>query len=398
MVDLSIERVSKRYRLRNPDSAGSPLRRATGRLFARQHDFWALRDVSLEVRRGETFGIIGHNGAGKSTLMKLLSGITAPTEGEIRIRGRLAALIELGSGFHPELTGRENVYMSASILGMKRREITAKFASIVDFAGIGEFIDVPVKWYSSGMYVRLGFAIAAHVDADVLLVDEVLAVGDAAFQGKCFQRIGELRERGTTIVMITHDLGAIERLAARAMLLDHGHVVAIGAARDVVANYQRRVEGGGADPFGEQEARPPAVIEEITIAGAPGGAAMQAKTGEALRVQIAFDCARAMPGAVFDLFFYGFTDGSMQSHCSSAGDGPRTLAPGPGRVEFELPALGLQPGIYTIGATVTEEGAVRPCAWQYGRATLYVAGGVGLQGRFYMPHAFRVLSKPGKAA
>src|SRR5512133_3359422 len=222
MIDLSIEHVSKRYRLRNPDSVGSPLRRLAGRLFPPRHDFWALRDVSLAVPHGETTGIIGHNGAGKSTLMKLLSGITAPTGGEIRIRGRLAALIELGSGFHPELTGRENIFMSGAVLGMRRREIVAKFDSIVEFAGIGEFIDVPVKWYSSGMYVRLGFAIAAHMDADILLVDEVLAVGDAAFQSKCFARIGELKRAGTTIVMITHDLGAIERLASRAVLLDHG--------------------------------------------------------------------------------------------------------------------------------------------------------------------------------
>src|SRR5512135_1046203 len=216
MIDVSVSHVSKRYRLRNPESATlSPLQRLAGRFLPRQHDFWALRDISFDVPTGETVGIIGHNGAGKSTLMKLLSGITAPSEGEIRVRGRLAALIELGSGFHPELTGRENVFMSASILGMRRREVQAKFDRIVEFAGIGEFIDVPVKWYSSGMYVRLGFAIAAHIDLDILLVDEVLAVGDAAFQTKCFNRIAELKRAGTTILVITHDLSAIERLAER---------------------------------------------------------------------------------------------------------------------------------------------------------------------------------------
>ncbi len=262
MIDLSINHVSKRYRLRNPESDGvSPLQRFADRFFPRQHDFWALRDVSFEVPRGETIGIIGHNGAGKSTLMKLLSGITAPTEGEIRIRGRLAALIELGSGFHPELTGRENVFMSGSILGMRRREIQSKFDQIVDFAGIGEFVDVPVKWYSSGMYVRLGFAIAAHLDLDVLLVDEVLAVGDAAFQAKCFARIGELKRAGTTIVMITHDLGAIQRLASRAVLLDRGVVKRVGPVAEVISAYKRFVEGGGA---GEE-------TEETVLAGAPDG-------------------------------------------------------------------------------------------------------------------------------
>lgn len=239
-IDLSIEHVSKRYRIRNPESGGGwPLRR----FFPAQHDFWALRDVSLQVRRGETTGVIGHNGAGKSTLMKLLSGITAPTEGEIGICGRLAALIELGSGFHPELTGRENVFMSGAVLGMRRREIAAKFDRIVEFAGIGEFIDVPVKWYSSGMYVRLGFAIAAHIDVDILLVDEVLAVGDAAFQPKCYDRIAELRRAGTTIVIITHDLGAIERLTERVMLLDHGRVVTVGPPQEVVAAYRRAIDG-----------------------------------------------------------------------------------------------------------------------------------------------------------
>ncbi len=260
MIDLSIEHVSKRYRIRNPDSAGdSPLKRLAGRFFAPRRDFWALRDVSIAVASGETLGIIGHNGAGKSTLMKLLSGITAPTEGEIRVRGRLAALIELGSGFHPELTGRENVFLSAAVLGMRRREIAAKFNSIVDFAGIGDFIDVPVKWYSSGMYVRLGFAIAAHVAVDILLVDEVLAVGDAEFQAKCFARIGELKRAGTTIAMITHDLGAIERLASRAVLLDHGVVKRIGPVVEVVSAYKRLVEGRDA---GEE-------TQETVLAGAP---------------------------------------------------------------------------------------------------------------------------------
>jgi ABC-type polysaccharide/polyol phosphate transport system ATPase subunit len=265
VIDLSIEHVSKRYRIRSPGSTGSTLRRIAGRFIAQQHDFWALRDVSLQVSRGETIGIIGHNGAGKSTLMKLLSGITAPSEGEIRIRGRLAALIELGSGFHPELTGRENVFMSGAVLGMRRREIAAKFDGIVEFAGIGDFVDVPVKWYSSGMYVRLGFAIAAHVDVDILLVDEVLAVGDAAFQSKCFTRIEELRRSGTTIVMITHDLGAIERLAERAVLLDHGKVMAIGPAREVVATYEQAVKNAKAGMPEESPAGAPMTI--------PGGGA-----------------------------------------------------------------------------------------------------------------------------
>src|SRR5258705_10683105 len=202
MIDLSFNRVSKRYRIRHESEESAsqhPLIRKWNALWTRPEDFWAVRDVSFEVERGEALGIIGHNGAGKSTILKLLSNITTPTEGEIRINGRLAALIEVGSGFHPELTGRENVYLSGSIMGMRRREIDPKLDSIVEFAGVRQFIDTPVKRYSSGMYVRLGFAIAAHLDPEILLLDEVLAVGDAAVQAKCMQRIKELKDNGTTI-------------------------------------------------------------------------------------------------------------------------------------------------------------------------------------------------------
>src|SRR5690242_17584181 len=191
MRAVTFDRVSKRYRLRQAGRA--------------REDFWAVKDVSFEVARGETLGIIGHNGAGKSTILKLLSRITAPSSGTITLQGRLAALIEVGSGFHPELSGRENIFLSGSILGMRRREIAAKLDRIVDFSGVGPFIDMPVKWYSSGMYVRLGFSVAAHLEADILLVDEVLAVGDAAFQLQCYERIGELRRAGTTLLFISHD-------------------------------------------------------------------------------------------------------------------------------------------------------------------------------------------------
>ncbi|MEP6779558.1 MAG: ABC transporter ATP-binding protein, partial [Gemmatimonadaceae bacterium] len=225
-VDIEFNDVSKRYLIDSNrstlPSSGNTLARGIDRLRSKTEAFWAVRNVSFDVRRGEALGIIGHNGAGKSTILKLLSNITAPTSGSITIRGRLSALIEVGSGFHPELSGRENIFLSGSILGMRRREIATKLDSIVEFAGIRQFVDTPVKRYSSGMYVRLGFAIAAHLEPDILLLDEVLAVGDSAFQAKCLLRIKDLEAAGTTIVFISHDLLAVERVHK----LDRGEVVA----------------------------------------------------------------------------------------------------------------------------------------------------------------------------
>src|SRR3981081_1690410 len=241
MIDLKFDRVSKKYDIR--PASNSP-RRWYKRAFAqRSQPMWALRDVSFEVKEGEALGIVGHNGAGKTTILRILSSITSPTQGEITVRGRLAAMVEVSSGFHPELTGLENVYLHGAMLGMRRSEIRRKLESIVEFAGVPEYIDVPVKRYSSGMYVRLGFSIAAHLDPAILLLDEVLAVGDIVFQAKCLDLIGQLREDGRTIVLISHDLGAIQRLCNRAILLNHGQVIMTGSPVDVVDHYQQMAIG-----------------------------------------------------------------------------------------------------------------------------------------------------------
>src|SRR4051812_44744451 len=238
MVALEVSHLSKRYWLPRTAARAEPggwARRAWSRMWPGSDEFWALRDVSFTVQQGEALGVIGSNGAGKSTLLKLLSEISAPTAGEIRLYGRLSALIEVGSGFHPELTGRENVFLSGSILGMRRAEIVAKLDRIIEFADIGDFIDAPVKWYSSGMYVRLGFAIAAHLDPQILLVDEALAVGDEAFQRKCHDRIATLLSAGTTIIFISHDLLSVERLCDRALLMQHGRIALDGPPAEVVS-------------------------------------------------------------------------------------------------------------------------------------------------------------------
>jgi homopolymeric O-antigen transport system ATP-binding protein len=247
---VRIVRVSKRYQLGEaPRLAGSfrevlvdlakaPLRRMR-RLsgYAKEGWFWALRDVSFDVQPGEVTAVIGRNGAGKSTLLKILSRITEPTEGRIELRGRVASLLEVGTGFHPDLTGRENVSLNGAILGMRRAEIRRKFDAIVDFAEVSAFIDTPVKHYSSGMYLRLAFSVAAHLDGEVLLVDEVLAVGDAAFQKKCLGKMREVGRAGRTVVFISHNMAAVSALCTRAIVLEGGRPVFDGTARDGVRQY-----------------------------------------------------------------------------------------------------------------------------------------------------------------
>lgn len=207
---------------------------------------WVLRDVSFTVRRGEALGIIGHNGAGKSTILKLLAGVTAPTVGKVRVRGRSAALIELGAGFHPDLTGRENVYLNGSILGLRRAEIDRKLESIVEFAGLAPYIDTPVKYYSTGMHARLGFSVAAHVEPDVLLIDEVLSVGDHAFQQKCMLRMEEFRRSGIAIVFVSHNLHAVSTLCSAAILITSGSVAVEGAPVEVIGAYTSMSYDAGA--------------------------------------------------------------------------------------------------------------------------------------------------------
>jgi lipopolysaccharide transport system ATP-binding protein len=237
-------------------------RRETGAL--REKEFWALDDISFEVRRGEAFGIVGSNGAGKSTILKLLSGIMKPTRGSLTVRGRLSALIEVGAGFHPDLTGRENIYLNGTILGMTKEEIRRKFDDIVDFGGLREFIDTPVKRYSSGMYARLGFSVAAHVEPDLLIVDEVLSVGDYLFQQKCIDRMTSILKSGTTVLFVSHNLHAVSELCHRSMLLEKGKLLAQGPTNDVIREYVGRPQ---AQRSGEGTAM---VIQSVTLRGSAG--------------------------------------------------------------------------------------------------------------------------------
>ncbi|HEV8159054.1 MAG: ABC transporter ATP-binding protein [Acidobacteria bacterium] len=245
---IKVENVSKQFyinRLRPRElTLGSTVMNVLKKPFTRQHlkleneVLWALKNISFEVKQGDTLGIIGGNGAGKSTLLKILSRIIKPTSGRVKLRGRLGCLIEVGTGFHPELSGRENAFLNGAIIGMKNREVQKKFDEIVAFAEIEKFIDTPVKFYSSGMYMRLAFAIAAHLDPEILIIDEVLAVGDAAFQDKCINKINEVANDGRTILFVSHSDGALHRICRTGLYLEHGRLKNFGEMKDVLGQYQ----------------------------------------------------------------------------------------------------------------------------------------------------------------
>ena len=294
-IALEFDGVWKKFKKgETHDSLRDLIPAVTRGLFSRNHrdelrerEFWALQDVSFQVQRGEAFGIIGANGAGKSTALKLLSRILRPDRGCIMAHGRLSALIEVGAGFHPDLTGRENVYLNGCILGMKRQEISRKFDEIVEFAGISDFIDTPVKRYSSGMYARLGFAVAAHVDPEILVVDEVLSVGDMQFQEKCFERMGRVVSGGTTVIFVSHNLQAVQMLCGRTLLLAGGRQVELGQTRSVLARYVEVIQGGN-DSHGEAK-----LISAVRLEDESGGLAERLKPGD--RASLSFAIAPSVP-------------------------------------------------------------------------------------------------------
>jgi ABC-type polysaccharide/polyol phosphate transport system ATPase subunit len=399
MIDLKFDGVSKKYRVRRgpqTEPAGGRLYDKVRGLRRRSQEFWALRDVSFEVRRGEALGIIGHNGAGKSTILKLLSNITAPTAGRIVINGSIAALIEVGSGFHPELTGRENIFLSGSILGMRRREIARKIDDIVAFADIGDYVDVPVKWYSSGMYVRLGFAISAHLDPDILLLDEVLAVGDAAFQARCIRRITDLERAGVTLVFISHDLGAIERLCSRVILLRRGELVAEGPPAEVIARYletEARAEPSMLpEPLGMTRPGPPPVkITGVQLGEVAGGEAARLRTGEPMIMRVSYSASAPLRDVVFDVYYYSHDGRFLQCQQTTSQSGePIDLRPGAGFVDFSCAELGLQPGVYQVGASVKPRDEEENLGWWYSHSPLCVEHGKWARGSFYMPHEWHI--------
>jgi ABC-type polysaccharide/polyol phosphate transport system ATPase subunit len=384
MIDLKLNHVGKKYMLR---PTGSSPKRWYRRFASRSSEMWALRDVSFEVREGEAVGIVGHNGAGKTTILKLLSSITTPTRGEITIRGRLAALVEVGSGFHPELTGRENVYLHGAMLGMRRSEIARKMESIVDFSGVDKYIDVPVKRYSSGMYVRLGFSIVAHLDPDILLLDEVLAVGDVAFQAKCLERIGELRKSGRTIVFVSHDLAAVYRVCDRALLLDRGQVLFDGAPRAVIHQYQQMTFAD----CGASEGHPEKPAECLSVSFSSVDSSDCVRTGYPMIARLSYRSGETIPDAVFRISLY-WPSGYLCAQLTNESSGPGLrLEPGLGTIEFLCPILPVVPGLYRVDVGI--ESGAQEIDLRQRCATLCVENGKAASGDFYIENSWNI--RPG---
>jgi len=350
-----VEGVSKRFRLyheRNQSLKAAIMR--AGR--ARYDEFWALQDVSLEIKEGTTFGLIGENGSGKSTLLKCIAKILRPDSGRIRTVGKMAALLELGSGFHPELSGRENVFLNGSILGLSKRELTARFDDIVGFAGLERFIDQPVKNYSSGMYVRLGFSVAINIDPDVLLVDEVLAVGDAVFQRRCTEKFADFRRAGKTVVIVSHAAEAMRTMCDEVAWLKDGKVVGQGKAGEVVDNYvdlghEDRVETTeAASRWGSGEIR----LGGVELLDAAGRSVTHPSTGDAVTFRIRYRADRSVAKPVFGLALETLDDTWLWAHHTrDAGFVPDEIS-GEGTVDLHIPRLMLQPGTYDLSASIVD--------------------------------------------
>ena len=319
-------------------------------------EFWAVHDVSFEVSAGEALGIIGPNGAGKSTILKLLSRILKPTRGTCEVRGRAGALIEVAAGFHPDLTGRENVFLQGAIMGMKRADIQRKFDEIVEFAGVNEFIDTQVKRYSSGMNARLGFAIAAHLDPDVLLIYEVLSVGDAAFQDRCVSRMRELVKRGIPLVFISHNLPAVLDLCTRAIVIDHGTVKFDGGPAAAVQEY-RLVPWKKSDRAGQPDSTAPVRIAKTELLNDRGESSAVFQTGGGLRVRVRYEARQPTSNVSFAIDIHRGDDVYCAGINTMMDKRDLGVLEGAGAVDLVIPRLNLLPGCYLISVGILDAAA-----------------------------------------
>ena len=352
---ITVDDVSKQYRLyheRNQSLKAALMRRAR----VKYEEFWALRDVSFDVPEGATFALIGENGSGKSTLLKCMAHILRPEKGRIQTHGKISALLELGAGFHPELTGRENIFLNGSILGMSKKQLNQRFDEIVGFAGLEHFIDTPVKNYSSGMYVRLGFSVAINVDPEILLVDEVLAVGDAEFQRKCLEKFDDFRAAGKTIVIVSHALEGVRNLCDTAAWLEHGLLRRIGSSSEVIDEYlteshvERAADGDHGARWGTGEAR----VEKLEVLDASGEPVKRVRTGDTVIFRFHYKSDALIPKPVWGMALFSL-DGVWVTGPSTREVGlfPDQLAPGAeGYVDLRVERLLLLPGTYDVSASL----------------------------------------------
>jgi len=329
---------------------------------SRYEEFWALKDINFEVPTGSTFGVIGSNGSGKSTLLKVMAGILVPEKGSVKIDGRVSALLELGAGFHPELSGKENVYLNGAILGLSKKEITARFDAIVEFAGLADFIDTPVKNYSSGMFVRLGFAVAAHVEPDVLLIDEVLSVGDESFQRRCAEKIDEFRRDGRTIVFVSHGLGQVEQLCQDVAWIDKGDLRMIGPAAEVISAYlgeshqAERVEGEQGSRWGSGEAQ----IVRVSLIDADGNDGALLTTHEPATINVDLTAHTPLQDTVVVVRIDSLSGSTVWETSTRRNGRTIGLIDGPASVKIAIPSLPLLEGVYDLTVGVMDSTEVHP--------------------------------------
>ena len=394
---VTFSHISKRYLLRRK------LARAALFIDAKSDDvFWALRDVNFEIQRGETVGLIGPNGAGKSTILKILARVTVPSEGSYKVRGRLGALIEVGAGLHPDLTGRENIYLYGAIMGMAKREIDTKFDQIVEFSEVERFLDTALKFYSSGMMVRLGFAVAAHIEPEVLLVDEVLAVGDTAFQAKCLNRIAELKEQDKTVVLVSHTMPSILQHSSRVLWIDHGTIQAFGDPEETVENYLRTVHShgtGDADQEFAASADSPIRITGVTVRSADGRGDGSLSYGQPGCIDVAYTVESPVDDPVMSMTFHDVRDYPLGGITSRFGgirlDGSR----GSSTVRLVLAPVLFTRGSYGVTVAIQDHRIQRYLDMRPRAATFMVDGpsvaSREVSGHLVLPHRWELGPRTG---
>jgi lipopolysaccharide transport system ATP-binding protein len=395
-VVIHVDNVSKKYckSLKRSmiygisDIGRNMLGMKTGSHQLRDSEFWALKDVSLTVRKGESWGIIGANGSGKTTLLKMLNGIFWPDKGRVTIQGRVGALIAVGAGFHPLLTGRENIYMNGAILGMSKEEIDAKFEAIVDFSGVREFLDSPVKNYSSGMFVRLGFAVAVHCDIDILLVDEVLSVGDLVFRAKCLDKMREFKEKGKTIIFVSHQMHEVEKICDKVMVLAKGENYFSGEPNEAIDKYRAAISTV-LDDSSEQIGSGEIVVKKVETVDAGGQLKREFEQHEPLTVRIHYEAKTNVSPIVSVVIYAG--DGTLLTHMRTDADqfsvGPLS---GRGYVDLKVDLKNLNPHFYQFSVIFLKEDRVAIYDMHFRKFHFQIKGGHKVHGLCHLNHEWSV--------